>query len=631
MNLKRSLRSPLRPAALSPLQRALVGGGAAPAPPASTTYGATADAGEVNTSDTIAGTLYYTDAVSGLDTYNGLSKYAGYMTNPDGSQGTANAAYGPFQTLAKQYAYTILGGAPAAVDSAFMLKRGDSYNGFISLNKAALSTSKYLTGAWSTGARPVIRYVNSAAQANTILSVAWGNRGYERLRNLSLDAKYVVQANVGTVTGSAPTAGQVITGGTSGATGVFQYANGVYWNIELTSVPTTYASLETLSWSGGSAPVTAATVNSAQGVGFTLTGEWEVSKCEVAYCAGNGILIGTNQAVDTANNILIQNTIVHDACRAQSNGAGIDGGGIGNPASMGAQSSLIESNTVYDCGIAGYITNHNIYLANLVNTTIRLNWSYMTLNRGNFALVIHGVNDTVLIEKNLFEKCNNGVGINKGYGTAERFDNFTVRQNINRLNGSIPGQGQGYSALLESVRYSAFYNNLNYSNDLGADLYIGGGAAVNSADVVFSHEVYYNQCLNSTVVGAFSVRGSISGVIVQNSIFMSTAASGFLLDIDASAVAAGTIVRNCVFYMPNNAGNAIKWNGTSYTIAAWMTLYGTANGCLQVDPLFVSAATDDFRLQAGSPCKLAGYNSGITTDFADNARHATTPSIGAYE
>lgn len=613
------------------LLQALMAGGVFTPPPAPVTYGAPADAGEVDEAVSIAGVKYWLDAVSGLNTYTNGSKYPGYITNGDLSQGSANATYGPFQTLAKEFTYTASGGAPAVADSAFMLKRGDSYDGFINLNKAALSTSKYLTGAWSTGARPIIRYVNSAAMANTNLAVAWGNRGYERLRNLSLDAKYVVQANVGTVTGSAPTAGQVITGGTSGATGVFQYANGAYWHIELTSVPTTYASSETLSWSGGSVPVTAASVANAQGVWFTATGEWEVSKCEVAYCAGNGILIGTNQAVNTANNILIQNTIVHDACRVQSNGAGIDGGGIGNPASMGAQSSLIESNTVYDCGIADYTTNHNIYLANLVNTTLRLNWSYMTQNRGNFALVIHGVNDTVLIEKNLFEKCNNGLGINKGYGTSERFDNFTVRQNINRLNGSISGQDQGYSALLESVRYSAFYNNLNYSNNLGADLYIGGGTAVNSADVVFSHEVYYNQCLNSTVVGAFSVRGSISGVIVQNSIFMSTAASGFLLDIDASAVAAGTIVRNCVFYMPNNAGNAIKWNGTSYTIAAWMTLYGTANGCLQVDPLFVSAATNDFRIQAGSPCKLAGYNSGIATDFADNARHATTPSIGAYE
>lgn len=49
------------------------------------------------------------------------------------------------------------------------------------------------------------------------------------------------------------------------------------------------------------------------------------------------------------------------------------------------------------------------------------------------------------------------------------------------------------------------------------------------------------------------------------------------------------------------------------------------------DPLFVNAAGDDFRLQAGSLCKLAGYNSGIGNDFADNARNATTPSIGAYE
>jgi hypothetical protein len=581
-------------------------------PPAVVTYGAAADAGEVNTSDPITGVLYYLDATSGLDTNNGL---------------TSGAA---FQTLAKEFLYTTTGGAPAAADSAFVLKRGDTYDGFINLNKGALSTSKYLTGAWSTGARPIIRYVNSAAQANTNLAVAWGTRGYERICNLSLDAKYVVQTPVGTVTGSAPTAGQVITGGTSGATGVFQYANGVYWHIELTSVPTTFASSETLTWAGGSVSVTAGSVANAQGVWFNSLGNWEVSRCEVAYCAGNGVLLGTNQTAGTANNILIQNTIIHDACRVQSNGAGIDGGGVGS--AVGGQSSLIESNTVYDCGIASYTTNHNMYLANVFDLTVRLNWSYMTQNRGNFALIFHGVCDTVLIEKNLFEKCNNGLGINKGYGTSERFDNFTVRQNINRLHGSVSGQAQGYSALFESVRYGRFYNNLNYSNDLGADLYIGGGTAVNSTDVIFSHEVYYNQCISSAVVGGFALRGSMTGVIVQNCIFMSTAANGFLIDIYANAVAAGAIIRNCIFWMPNNSGNVIKWNGNQYTIADFLALPAMAGlGNIQADPLFVAAATGDFRLQAGSPAKLAGYNSGISTDFAGAARHATTPSIGAYE
>jgi len=71
--------------------------------------------------------------------------------------------------------------------------------------------------------------------------------------------------------------------------------------------------------------------------------------------------------------------------------------------------------------------------------------------------------------------------------------------------------------------------------------------------------------------------------------------------------------------------------GVLYTIAGFIAGPGAGMGHVNADPLFTNAATGDFTLQAGSPAKLAGYNSGITTDFADNARHATTPSIGAYE
>lgn len=614
------------------LLAAILAGGASSPPPASVVYGAVADAGQVNTSDSIAGTRYYLDVTDGNNA----------------NAGTAPGAGNAFQTLAKQYTYTAIGGAPAVADSAFMLKRGDTYDGFLYLKKTTLATSKYLTGVYGTGARPLIRYVNSAAQNNVTIGAAYsaystGTNGV-KLRNLSIDALNVMQVRIGAITGSAPTAGQVITGGTTGTTGVFQYDAASYTTIAITnfgSASVGYSNGETLTWSGGSASVIAVP-NAANGVwlcGDPTNGgsDWEISNCDVVNTAGQGVLIGYNQNAGSANNFIIQNSTFHDCCRGTNNGAGIDGGGAGTALNTPVgQSSLIESNTVYDCGIASYGSNHNIYIGNVYNTTIRLNWSYMTQNRGSHALVVHGNCDAVLIEKNLMEGCGNGLGINPGYGFAENLNGFTVRQNISRRHGRWSGQAQGYAALVAGVANSSFYNNLWYGNCFGFQLGVGGGADSTTNNLTISHETFYNNTEGvkpTALEGQIDVIGAVLNVVIQNCIIVNTGATHYLLRVGAAGYAQTTI-RNCCFYSPNNTGNVVNWNGTDYTLAgwiAWMDANRPGHGNIIGDPLFVNAAGDDFRIQAGSPCKLAGYNSGITTDFADNARHATTPSIGAYE
>lgn len=243
--------------------------------------------------------------------------------------------------------------------------------------------------------------------------------------------------------------------------------------------------------------------------------------------------------------------------------------------------------------------------------------------------MIHGACSIGLIANNLLETCNNGIGINDGYSGVEYYDQLTIRNNINRLHGTISGQSQGQAVEIACLTNSNVYNNLHYST---TGVYSvtskrsSGGADASSSGNTFSHETIYN------VAGGLVISGTMGATnnVFQNLILMSTAASGNILTVDANAYPKTTI-RNLCIWMPNNTGNAILWNGTAYTVAAWMTAVGNALGCINADPLFTNAATGDFTLQAGSPCKLAGYNSGIATDFAGSARHATTPSIGAYE
>lgn len=590
------------------LMRALIASGMStpPVPPSVVTYGATADAGEVDDATAITGTRYWWNFGTGND-----------ANDPP----TSSAS--PAQTLARLADWTSpLGTKTAPAGSGFMIARGQSAVGFFIPNNFSDSFyGDYLFGATGSGARPIIRFANSPALSNINNSLLFGNRPNTRVRNLSFDMQKTFGAVASAITGTF-TEGDVVSNG-SGATGIFKYHSAGGFTIELTSFPTMFANGDVITAAGGKE----ATINSlsySTGISLLNTGQSLVN-VEVRNALGNGVLLSNGGGV-YAENALIENVTIEDCCLVQSNGAGLDGGGNG-AASKIVDGVRIKNNTFKNNGNGG--TSHNAYINDLSNFEFTGNWSYMTVKRGNHALVIHGACSVGLIAYNLFETCDNGIGINDGYYLAEYYDQLTIRNNINRLHGTISGQTQGQAMELACLTNSNVYNNLHYSCNLGYNVSAkraSGGADISSSGNTFSHETIYN------VAGGLRVSGTMGATnnVFQNLILMSTAASGNILTVDAAAYPKTTL-RNFIIWMPNNSGNAILWNGTAYTVAAWMTAVGNALGCINANPLFVDAANGDFRLQAGSPAKLAGYNSGITTDFADNARHATTPSIGAYE
>ena len=586
-------------------------GGGAAIPPA-LVYGATADAGEIDDATTITGTRYWWNFGSGSD-----------ANDPP----TSPAA--PAQTLAKLGDWTsTLGTKTAPAGSGFMIARGQFAVGFLIPNNFSGSYyGDYLFGATGTGSRPLIQFANSAALNNSNNMMMLGNRPNTRVRNLSFDMQKTFAATASAVTGTFVD-GDVVSNG-SGATGVFKYNLSDVYTIQLTSYPTMFANGNVITAAGGKQ----ATINSLSyctGVTLLNTGQ-SVVNTEIRNALGIGLLM-SNSGGSYAENALIDNCLIEDCCLVQANGAGLDGGG-NIAVSKFVDGVKIKNTTFKNNGNGG--TSHNAYINDLSNFEFTGNWSYMTVKRGNHALVIHGACSVGLIANNLLETCNNGIGINDGYGGggAEYYDQLTIRNNINRLHGTISGQGQGQAMELSCLTNSNVYNNLHYSCNLGYNVFAkraSGGADLSSSGNTFSHETIYN------VAGGLNVSGTMGATnnVFQNLILASTAASGNILTVDANAYPKTTL-RNLCIWMPNNTGNAILWNGTAYTIDDWFGVGGPNQvlglGCINADPLFTNAAAGDFTLQAGSPCKLAGYNSGITTDFAGNARHATTPSIGAYE
>ena len=201
--IEKQLKSPLR----SPLMRAILAGSASVPPAPALTYGAPPDAGEVNNTDIVTGSRYYFDYVSGSDSNNPPSLAS------------------PGKTLDYVYDWmttdSTAGGRLAPRDSAILLKRGTTYNGFMSYNNFDSSSfGNYLVGAYGgSGARPKIYFQQNSSQSNTSLALAALKRTGGRLKNVDVDGQMLVAFN-NTPTGTF-TVGETVTGGTSGATGVY--------------------------------------------------------------------------------------------------------------------------------------------------------------------------------------------------------------------------------------------------------------------------------------------------------------------------------------------------------------------------------------------------------------------------
>ena len=173
-----------------------------------------------------------------------------------------------------------------------------------------------------------------------------------------------------------------------------------------------------------------------------------------------------------------------------------------------------------------------------------------------------------------------------------------------------------------SVNYNLCHENLN-------GLFIFR-AATNTTS--YNNVVYGNTFWGIAVYGGDSGYGMI-GNLIKNNISTGNIRNLFAAHggENAGGGSGNIYTYNC---FGAEANDFIEWGQGVYedTYDAWETAYGSSTYSVESDPLFVSTATPDFHLQAGSPCINAGVDVGLTTDYEGaTVPWGAAPDIGAYE
>ena len=198
--------------------------------------------------------------------------------------------------------------------------------------------------------------------------------------------------------------------------------------------------------------------------------------------------------------------------------------------------------------------------------------------------------NSVIISKN---KANNGAGIYNSNGASPSLVNVTFSGNY----GSSSGGGMRNTSSSPSLTNVIF--SKNHAGSFGGGLYNESSSNLNIINTTFTG--------NSSGNGGTIYSSTLSTASIKNSIFWDNSAS------------TGSDI--------SNNGGTITLNYTLLQLqeSSYVTGFSLGAGMLyRVDPLFVNAVNEDYRLQSQSCAVDAGNNAdvptGITTDLAGNLR-----------
>ena len=323
---------------------------------------------------------------------------------------------------------------------------------------------------------------------------------------------------------------------------------------------------------------------------------WVIENCECEHTStssnGPGILLvptsdsaheGSSYYAPACTNITIRNNIVHDT---YGEALYIGGGGIMDGTAAAGYPShsyiTIESNIVYNAGTWGAQGDGIDVKGGIRYLTIRANEIYnINSTAGVRAIVVQGqlagAAQTTIVERNRIHDCaaieDAAIAVVNSWGTPQ---GVTIRNNL-------------------------IYNINGPSGASGIKVY-------DSQDAV---RIYNNTISSCAASGILVV--SAPQVVVMNNLVFGNNSGGSQVSLSASSV-------QCDYNAYGGNWGYSSPGGSSLSLSA-TALISTV----------VSAATGDYRLQAGSPViGKATVLSGFSNDVASNLR-GTSWDTGAYQ
>jgi hypothetical protein len=638
-------------------------------PPISAAHGADADAGEVDdptlASAHVPNAAYYAGSMvtSGGSTYYALASNRDantsdtthwrqitnvyYFTSAgnDGnstcnSTGTTNAATAkasPCQTIGRASDLVDSSGSPntynAPAGSLLLFNRGETFDGHLFFQGPS-SASKYIVGAYGTGARPIIRYAISGGSqvdgdAVVKLAGAGSPNGGGIVRNVTIDAQLIVVYRYTAGAGTFANGDSISQTSDGLKGGIVQeqrtFSGNTYISVIHTSPSSVMSGSVAFQTAGGAK--TGTTVGAGtQIIGINSTQpNWSAWNFTVKNTVNNGISGGTYGDMTKAVGIVLYNGTIQDSALNGGNGAGTD---ILYGSNVKALHLTLKDNGSNATG------GHNLYYDDIDDLELGWIYSYMTRgDRGNHCVVLHGSMNRGWLHDILMEGCQNGLGINDGYhGTnangIEYFDSFTVERIIIRNMGQFAGPGQAMD--LAGLTNSVFRNILAYNNGYPVNYkdrnHTGTFPTTPSANNVFAFCTFVGA--STSTLPTVNVAGaSLGATTFIDSIFESKSATTtvYAFQWDGLGTAPTNSYNN--IYNPNFSGT-IRWSGSTYTVASPPS--GTNANSTAAAPTFVNEGSGNFSV-SGSPKTLGTPYGGYTTDITGASRSGSAPTIGAYE
>lgn len=171
-----------------------------------------------------------------------------------------------------------------------------------------------------------------------------------------------------------------------------------------------------------------------------------------------------------------------------------------------------------------------------------------------------------------------------------------------------------------AIRNNAIHNNNRLAaSPVGGIIMQGGSSSIISSTKIFNNLIYRNGTSSSGYASGIRLSDYVRDTKIWNNTVYGNKTYG--IQVGNNTTTANTVVQNNISYA-NGLGNYIN-KGAS-------TTYGNN---VTTDPKFVSASSNNFQLQSGSPAANKGVAlSSIASDYRNLPRpRGSTHDIGGYE